>query len=160
MDYRTQHNPRVSSCEYYTPPELIKQLGPFDTDPCSPVNRPFDTARIHYTRDDDGLLHAWEGTVWLNPPYERRLLTDFVTRLANHNDGMALLVNRTDNRLFFDVIFPRAKSMFVLRHRIHFITPDGKTSSPFFGNVLIAFGDECDRRLRNLTLKGKYVRLN
>lgn len=32
--------------------------------------------------------------------------------------------------------------------------------APFFGSLLVAFGDECDQRLRSLQLKGKYIRLN
>jgi hypothetical protein len=35
--------------EWLTPPEIIKSLGEFDLDPCSPINRPWDTAKNHYT---------------------------------------------------------------------------------------------------------------
>ena len=34
--------------EWLTPPEIIRALGPFDLDPCAPVNRPWDTANDHY----------------------------------------------------------------------------------------------------------------
>lgn len=160
MDVRTQRNETKSSDEYYTPKDLMDKLGTFDTDPCSPIERPFDTARIHYTKEDDGLTKDWEGVVWLNPPYSKPLLDGFVRKLADHNNGMALLVNRTDNLLFYNIIFQKAKSMFVLRKRIKFLTPDGKTKSPMFGSVLVAFGDECDNRLRNLKIEGKYIKLN
>jgi hypothetical protein len=59
--------------EWLTPPEIIKSLGEFDLDPCSPLIRPWDTARKHYTVIDNGLLMPWEGRVWLNPPYGNKI---------------------------------------------------------------------------------------
>jgi hypothetical protein len=56
----------VGKSELLTPPELIKALGQFDLDPCSPVNRPWQTALNHYTILEDGLLQRWFGRVWLN----------------------------------------------------------------------------------------------
>lgn len=42
--------------EWLTPPFIIKALGPFDLDPCSPVNRPWDTAMRHYTKEQGGAV--------------------------------------------------------------------------------------------------------
>lgn len=50
--------------EWLTPPEIIKALGPFDLDPCAPVNRPWETAAKHYTVLDNGLTKPWHGRVW------------------------------------------------------------------------------------------------
>jgi phage N-6-adenine-methyltransferase len=162
MDTRQQHNPKTSPDEWYTPRWIIDTLGPFDIDPCaSPsVVRPFEIAPVAYTKDDDGLTHDWHGTVWMNPPYSRILLRQFCERMAAHGDGIALLVNRQDNLLWQEVIFPSARSMIFMRHRVKFIRPDGTTGSPFFGSCLVAWGDECERRLRNSGIEGKYVVLN
>lgn len=158
---RTQRNPVVSSDEWYTPKWVIDELGPFEIDPCSPAVRPHDTAVRYFTKEDDGLKQEWgTGHVWLNPPYSRSLLRPFVEKMAEHNDGIALLKNQVDNLLFQEVIFPRAASMLFMRHRIKFIQPSGDTGSPFFGSVLVAFGRECDRRLRECNIPGKYVVLN
>lgn len=161
MDTRQQHNPQKSSDEWYTPNWIIETLGPFDLDPCSPVNRPFDTASVHVTREQDGLKWDW-GTsrVWLNPPYSMPLLRQFVEKLADHGNGIAILVSRTDNLLFHEVIFPRATSMLFMRHRVRFMRPDGSTGNPFFGSVLVAFGSQNDYVLRTCGIEGKYVRLN
>ena len=59
--------------EWLTPPCLLDRLGEFDLDPCSPVNRPWDTARHHYTVEDDGLRQPWFGRVFCNPPYDTPL---------------------------------------------------------------------------------------
>lgn len=37
MDTRQQHNPKVSTDEWYTPRWIIDELGPFDLDPCAPA---------------------------------------------------------------------------------------------------------------------------
>lgn len=55
--------------EWLTPPSIIKALGEFDLDPCSPINRPWDTAKEHYTILDNGLLKPWKGRCFVNPPY-------------------------------------------------------------------------------------------
>lgn len=96
----------------------------------------------------------------MNPPYSRVLLRQFCERMAQHGDGIALLINRQDNLLWQEVIFPTAASMIFMRHRVKFLHPDGATGSPFFGSCLVAWGHECDRRLRQSCIEGKYVVLN
>ena len=163
MDNRQQKNEVVSSDEWYTPKWLIDTLGPFDLDPCAPMNPPFEIAKETFNIETNGLLWDWgdrSKVVWLNPPYSSKLIRSFVEKLADHNNGIAIVVNRTDNLLFQEVIFPRAKSMIFMRHRVKFINPEGEARSPMFGSCLIAFGDECDRRLRESGIEGKYVKLN
>lgn len=59
----------ASKDEWLTPPAIIKSLGEFDLDPCSPIVRPWDTAKTHFDINTDGLKMPWFGRVWLNPPY-------------------------------------------------------------------------------------------
>ena len=162
MDTRQQKKKKASADEWYTPQWIIEELGPFDLDPCAaPCSvRPFRTATVCWTKEDDGLSRSWEGVVFLNPPYSRVPLRAFVEKMAMHNNGIAILVNRQDNLLFQEIIFPTAMSMIFMRHRVKFIRPDGKAGQPFFGSCLVAWGDECDSRLRKSTIEGKYVRLN
>ena len=97
----------------------------------------------------------------LNPPYSRPLIEQFVKRLAEHGNGIALLFNRCDSKMFQDVIFKKATAMKFLRNRIRFFRPDGtRGDSPGCGSVLIAFGRENAEILRNCSLQGKYVELN
>lgn len=101
------------------------------------------------------------GGIWLNPPYSRPLIEQFVKRLAEHGNGIALLFNRCDSKMFQDVIFKKATAMKFLRNRIRFFRPDGtRGDSPGCGSVLIAFGRENAEILRNCSLQGKYVELN
>lgn len=162
MDTRQQKNPKTSPDEWYTPRWIIDTLGPFDLDPCAPPAdvRLYEIAPQSYTKEDDGLAKDWQGVVYMNPPYSRALLRRFCEKMACHNNGIALLVNRQDNLLWQEVIFPSARSMIFMRHRVKFLRPDGTAGSPFFGSCLIAWGNECDRRLRLSSIEGKYVILN
>ena len=101
------------------------------------------------------------GRVWLNPPYSRPLIERFVSRMAEHNNRIALLFNRCDSKMFQEVIFPKAKGMLFMKGRIKFYREDGtKGDSPGCGSVLVAFGEENANILRNSNIEGKYVTLN
>ncbi len=147
--------------EWYAPKEIIDSLGKFDLDPCAPINPLWQTAKIMYNKSDDGLTKEWAGRVWLNPPYSRPLIGQFVRKLAEHGNGIALLFNRCDSKMFQDIIFEKATAMKFLRNRIRFYRPDGtRGDSPGCGSILIAFGEENAEVLRTCDLTGKYVRIN
>ena len=100
------------------------------------------------------------GRVWLNPPYSRPLIELFIQKMAEHNNGIALLFNRLDSAMMQDVILKKATSMKILRKRIRFYRPDGtQGGSPGCGSILFAFGDYNDMILRKNNLQGIYIRL-
>ena len=147
--------------EWYTPKEIIDSLGKFDLDPCAPISPLWQTAKIMYNKSDDGLTKEWEGRVWLNPPYSKPLMWQFVEKLSEHGNGIALLFSRCDSHKFQDIIFAKATGMMFLRNRIKFFRPDGtRGDSPGCGSILIAFGEENAEVLRTCDLTGKYVRIN
>ena len=74
--------------EWLTPPFIFDHFEPFDLDPCSPINRPWNTAKNHYTKEDDGLNKKWYGNVWLNPPYGRET-GKWLKKLSGHGTGVA-----------------------------------------------------------------------
>lgn len=144
--------------EWLTPPHIIRALGPFDLDPCSPVERPWDTAAAHYTVEDDGLARPWHGLVWCNPPYGPQTFA-WMERLAEHGDGIALIFARTETAGFFDSCWRHATSMLFLRSRLHFHLPDGTRAPANSGgpSVLLAFGGRAHQRLRGSGLDGALV---
>ncbi len=149
--------------EWLTPPGVIEALGPFDLDPCAPVVRPWDTAQAHYTIEDDGLSKPWTGRVWMNPPYGRATPT-WIARLAEHGQGTALLMVRTDTAWFQDHVFERASGLFFLRGRVAFHEPDGRKADPAPAPcVLVGYGPGDALRLReafdDFALRGAYVHL-
>lgn len=153
--------------EWYTPKYIIDALGPFDLDPCSPVDRPFDTARIHLTIEDDGLSRGWGGRVWLNPPYSN--ISDWMERLARHNNGIALIPSRTETIAFHQYVWNKATSVLFPLGRIKFLTSKTRefseevakrgTTAPNFAPVLIAYSQYNSERLEQCGIKGKFIKL-
>ena len=145
--------------EWYTPQELIHCLGEFDLDPATPENRLWNTAKVHYSKTTNGLDKEWFGRVWLNPPYSRPFIELFIRRMAEHNNGIALLFNRCDSKMFQEIIFPKADSIMFLKKRIKFYRPDGTQGrSPGCGSLLISFGKHNTKILERSGLAGIIVK--
>lgn len=147
--------------EWLTPPDLLLRLGDFDLDPCAPINRPWSTAKNHFTIQDDGLLLPWFGRVWLNPPYGK-YLDAWMNKMAVHNCGIALIFARTETRTFHNYIFPAADSILFLKGRLKFYNVDGSVGKHDGGapSILIAYGKENTDTLNASGISGKLILLN
>lgn len=98
------------SPEWYTPQEIIETvlrcLGTIDLDPCSNSHvSPTVPAGKRYTKEDDGLAHAWEGRVYMNPPYGSEIPAWTQKLVQEYKDGsvqeaIALLPARIDTQWF------------------------------------------------------------
>lgn len=144
---------------WLTPPSLIKALGEFDLDPCSPMNRPWDTAKKHMTMYDDGLILPWEGRVWLNPPYGRAL-DIWMQKMSRHMNGTALIFARTETKTFQYYIFPHADSIMFLRGRVKFHKEDGSQSNGANApSVLIGYDQYNSDMIADSGLKGHHIYL-
>ena len=145
----------VSPDEYYTPKEIIEALGHFDLDPATPVNPRWRTADVMYTKEDDGLSKEWFGRVFLNPPYSRPLIEQFMQKMAAHGNGIALVVPKLGTKMFRDVVFPSCTAMYILSERIKFYDVNWvQQKSPICQSMLIAFGEENKEAIRRSGLKG------
>ena len=135
--------------EWLTPKWITDELAPFDLDPCSPVVRPWPTAKTHYTVQDNGLLRAWHGFVWCNPPYDN--VSAWMARMREHQNGIALTFARTDTAMFHEYVFGHATAILFLRGRLSFHHVDGtKGGTAGAASVLIAYGQEAATRLTKL----------
>lgn len=151
---------RGASDVWLTPKYVTDALGPFDLDPCSLADRPWDTAARHVCPPDDGLAVPWEGRVWLNPPYGPAL-GGWLARLADHGDGIAIAFARTETATFRRFVWERADGLLFLYGRLHFCRADGTRAKANAGgpSVLIAYGAANAECLRGCGLAGKYVHL-
>jgi hypothetical protein len=146
---------------WLNPPALLEKLGVFDLDPCAPLARPWDTAKKHYTIENDGLAQQWQGRVWMNPPYGRGM-DKWMAKIKQHakdgGSGIALIFARTETKTFFDYVWDGADAILFIKGRIKFCTPDGKQAgtagSP---SVLIAYGAAEVEILRNCGIAGHLV---
>lgn len=146
--------------EWLTPPNVIEALGAFDLDPCAPVTRPWETAAQHYTALDDGLSKPWIGRVWCNPPYGLEA-AKWLARCAAHGNAMALIFARTETRMFFDHVWPKAQAVLFLEGRLYFHHVCGKRAAANAGapSVLVAYGSANAECLKSCTLAGRYLAL-
>lgn len=158
------HSAVAGTVEWLTPPEIIEALGgaeSFDLDPCSPEDRPWPTARQHYTLQDNGLLLPWTGRVWLNPPYTTADIARWLGRMAEHNHGTALIFARTETDAFFQHVWEQAASVLFLRGRINFHYPDGRRAPRNSGapSVLVAYGMDDTDILACAPVEGQFIPL-
>lgn len=154
------HSAKMQKDEWLTPPAILRALGPFDLDPCSPVTRPWDTAARHFTIHDNGLSQEWSGRVWCNPPYG--LEADrWLERLAAHGNGIALIFARTETVMFFRRVWNVATAVLFIEGRLFFHHVSGQRAKANAGapSVLIAYGDDNAARLEESGIAGKFIRL-
>ena len=145
--------------EWYTPPEIINSLGRFDLDPAAPEETWY-TAEKCYTKKQDGLRQEWFGRVWLNPPYSNPDIREFMEKMAEHGNGIALVFNRCDSAWIHSFVFEKADAMLFLRKRIKFYRPDGtQGGSPGCGSILVAYGKQNVATLESCDIDGKLVYL-
>ena len=146
------------SDEWYTPSEVVeaarRTLGSIDLDPAScPAANAIVQATTYWSRQLDGLAdnHAWEGNVWMNPPYNG-LSERFVARLLRELDAgtvpaaVALLNANSMSSKWFAPVAQRANAMMVSTGRFRFKpgTEGQKFSSPSTGSVICYFGPRVD----------------
>lgn len=145
---------------WLTPKPLVEALGHFDLDPCgAPGHELADTTYL-LENGQDGLALNWYGRVWLNPPYGKEA-EPFITKLADHGNGIALLFARTETKVFFEQVWERADALLFLRGRLSFLNADGVKASANAGapSVLVAYGPGAADVLAATTIPGHFVRL-
>jgi hypothetical protein len=146
---------------WLTPLSLLRKLGDFDLDPCSPINRPWDTAKEHYTILDNGLTKDWgDKRCFVNPPYSAIEL--WMRKMSMHTNGIALLFARTDTAWFQDLVFPFADSILFIRQRINFFNEMGKRARNGAGapSVLISYGENNVAALEDSGIDGRHLYVN
>jgi hypothetical protein len=145
--------------EWLTPLYIINDLGPFDLDPCSPIIRPWNTAKNHYNIIDDGLQKSWKGLVFCNPPYGTEINL-WLKKGVEHNNCIFLIFARLDTKFFHELVFKNAISIFFIKGRLKFHDVNGNLKGTAgAASCLIAFGIMADERLKKTNLKGHYIKL-
>lgn len=148
-----------TTIEWLTPPELVKLLGEFDLDPCTPLNPPFLHAKTNYNIKDDGLIKQWFGRVYMNPPYGKGM-EKWIEKLKLHGNGIALIFARTETKCFFNHIWNDAHAVLFVKGRIKFYNINGEQKgTPGAPSIFIAYGKENAELLEKSNIKGKFIKL-
>lgn len=165
MSMGSHQSAAAGSTTWLTPPHVLDALGgweEFDLDPCAaPAPRPWPTAWIMNAESDaDGLALEWSGRVWLNPPYGAAVEA-WLRKLADHDQGTALIFARTETDPFRRQVWERAAGLLFLHGRLFFHNSDGGRAKFNGGapSVLCAYGADDMDRLAACELEGAFVPL-
>ena len=163
MENKTFNTNTKNNGEWLTP-QYITQFFDFDLDPCSPMVRPWDTAKNHFNENDDGLVQNWNGFVFCNPPYGRETFK-WMKKCYEHNNCIALIFARTETIGFHSEIWDKADAVFFFKGRLkfHYVTGEqGGTANANAPSILVAYGDNATSELARFSKenKGKFIRLN
>jgi len=132
------------SDEYFTPKYLFDAMGcHFDMDVASPVDRQFCSVPANTFITERSLEVEWMGFVWMNPPFGgRNGLTPWVSKMIDHNNGIALTPDRT-SAPWWQIAAQPAKAILFVNGKIKFVKSDGRTAnSPSNGTTLFAYGQK------------------
>ncbi len=148
-----------TTVEWLTPPELVKSLGEFDLDPCTPLNPPFVHANLNYNIKDDGLSKEWLGRIYMNPPYGKGM-EKWIEKLKIHGNGIALIFARTETKCFFNHIWDDADAVLFVKGRIKFYNLEGKQmGTPGAPSIFIAYGKFNAMALEKSGIAGRFIKL-
>jgi len=155
MTLYTEHEDNEND-GYATKPELWRPiadvLGGFDVDPASGAENEH-VADTVYTKEDDGLTKTWDGTVWLNPPFSKKLAfyrkTVNEVNAGNADTVVALSPSDTSTQ-WFQNWFSQAEVLCWLEGRDWYV----QGGSPSFNTVVGVFGEYPDELLEVLNRKG------
>lgn len=157
VTFETKYKRKAGKDEWLTPPQVINALGQFDLDPCAPVKRPWSTAKLHYTEQNDGLNQPWIGRVWCNPPYGDKTKV-WLNRCAEHGNCTALTFARTDTKMFTESVWNKATAVLFIKGRLRFYHVNGtQGDSAGAPSVLIAYGYDNAMALKNSGIEGKFL---
>jgi len=145
--------------KYGTKPELWRPIadviGGFDVDPASGAEEKA-IADDRFTKEDDGLKQTWDGNVWLNPPFSKKL--EFYRKLVNEqnagNSDITVALSPSDTSTkWFQNWFSQADLLCFLEGRDWYI----KGGSPSFNTILGVWGDYPEELVSVLDSKGTVV---
>ena len=96
----------------------------------------------------------------MNPPFGNEA-KKWIAKLADHEDGIALLFARTDTKMFHEHVWSKASGVLFIEGRPKFCLPTGEEAKGNSGGpiVLIAYGSNNANVLRQSGL-GKYLDVN
>ncbi len=149
---------REATDTWLTPPEILKELGRFDLDPCaSPEPRPWATADKSISLPEDGLQARWHGRVWINPPYGSQA-GKWIGRLREHGCGTALVFARVETVFFQKHVLGGATAILFLAGRLRFCHANGRPAAETAPapSVLAAYGKEDADKLQRAKLNGYF----
>lgn len=140
--------------EWYTPSEYIAAarlvLGCIDLDPasCAVANKQVQ-AKTFFTEEMDGLSRVWpKGSIWMNPPYAKPLMGQFVERFIQEmgagSTGIVLVNNATETT-WFQSLAHESSAICFPKSRVRFLDSQGNPkNAPLQGQAVLYCGKKTE----------------
>ena len=144
------------SDEWYTPKYIFDALDCyFDLDVASPKYRVFSHVPALEFFSENSLSEKWFGFVWMNPPFgHQKEKIKWLNKFINHNNGIALLPDRT-SAPWWQQSAKQMDAILFVNGKIKFIRPDGSIGEqPGNGTTLFAKGSKAVNALLSAERKG------
>lgn len=157
---RSFHKTTGDNQEWLTPRWIVEALGIFQLDPCAVHCGPWLLAENNYDIFADGLSLDWNGwRTFMNPPFDRYVVTEWYRKMAENNNGIALQIGKTETKWFKDYVKPIATSMLFMDKRFHFLYRDGSPAEANCGGspVLVAYGEDNSDAIEDSGIDGLHV---
>ena len=125
------------SDEWSTADDLFAELNQifhFDLDACASAENA--KCETFFTKEQDALQQRWRGTVWMNPPYGRKIASFMQKALEESRVGatvVCLVPSRTDTAWWHR--YAKRGQVIFLKGRLKF--GGSKTSAPFPSAIVI-----------------------
>lgn len=122
-----------------------ERWGPFDLDVAASDENAL--CEDYFTIEDNGLMHIWTGTVWMNHPYnnsENWIMKAIASVRYGHAERVVVLAPARTSTKWFAQAFKHCSEMVFIRGRLNFEGPNqiANSASPF-GSVFVVFdGDD------------------
>lgn len=109
-------------------------------------------APIYYTEEDNSLEMEWFGNVWLNPPFGKVLLPQFLEKCnheisyGNVENIFCLIPARTDTKWFHEIVMKEVSHVYFIKGRFNFESPySGKGANAPFPSMLLIYNQKTHR---------------
>ena len=134
--------------EWYTPGGIVESarivMGGIDLDPASSgIAQRIVQAGHYFTAEDNGLTQDWFGKVWMNPPYARDLIGNFISKLKYSPKvtmACVLVNNATETQWGQDLLSIGRVVCFPFK-RVRFLSPEGEKGAPLQGQMIVGTGN-------------------
>ncbi len=138
---------------WFTPAHVIEAVrdfydGHIDTDPASCKEaQVIVKAKIYFDVTTDGLRQPWRGNVFLNPPYSKQILDNFINTLIakgeaqEYEQAIVLIPNSTES-LASQKMLAHCAAVCFMQKRLRFVhIAKGAATSPIDGSCLFYLGN-------------------
>ena len=142
------------STEWNTPKNVFdtlnKRFGPFTLDAAATKENTLCEQYYSLKEGRDGLNKKWRGMIFLNPPYGRGVVQQWIAKAVhevkkeNCSQVCCILPARTDTKWWHDLVVRYASHIIFVRGRIKFNKGIEKPESAPFPSVIVVFNHATD----------------